>query len=331
MTMTSQTQLARPHDSNSGCTGLDGVPAGVLTCQLLPMTGFRTERVLMSISALMIVVFATGCLIAPPQHTQVRLTADQREQCLQVLRSGMGSDEFWPSMHAAEALTVSGHADEVRQYLSGRLNDKLDDQQRCGVARELVRAGDADRVSILFTILNSDDDFGHVHAAESLYKVYVPGDMHAIQDAFNNGSSDSFRLMAAATLAKSGDENAIAFIRDMLRSDNATSSRIAAWILGRVGSAEDIPGLHAELSEDHIPLERAFLEHALAALGDPTGLAALSVNLDDSDPAIRTYAAVFAGETRSVSLSQKLLGLLQDSNRDVRVRAAQALLLMSIR
>ncbi|HTN02138.1 MAG TPA: hypothetical protein VL132_09685, partial [Planctomycetaceae bacterium] len=60
---------------------------------------------------------------------------------MQVLRDGFKSDEFWPSMHAAEGLTVAGYGAEVRQALPARIPAETDDQRKCGLARELVRAG----------------------------------------------------------------------------------------------------------------------------------------------------------------------------------------------
>ena len=61
-----------------------------------------------------------------------------RGRCLAVLRAGLGSEEFWPAMHAAEALSLAGHGAEVRAAIAPRLATETDDQRRCGLARELV-------------------------------------------------------------------------------------------------------------------------------------------------------------------------------------------------
>ncbi len=73
-----------------------------------------------------------------------RLDLDEATQtrCLAVLREGLRSDEFWPAMHAAEGLSRSGFGDEVQRALEPKLSEENDDQHRCGLARELVRAGD---------------------------------------------------------------------------------------------------------------------------------------------------------------------------------------------
>ncbi|MBW3543547.1 MAG: HEAT repeat domain-containing protein, partial [Planctomycetes bacterium] len=76
-------------------------------------------------------------------------------------------------------------------------------------------------------------------------------------------------------------------------------------------------------------LTRSYFEHALASLGDAEGLAALRRNLADDDPAIRTYAATFAGDAGAVEFARDLARLLEDETLDVRVRAAQSLFVLS--
>ena len=53
---------------------------------------------------------ATGSAATPDRIT---LSDDVREKCLSVLREGLKSDEFWPSIHAAEGLTLAGRGEEV--------------------------------------------------------------------------------------------------------------------------------------------------------------------------------------------------------------------------
>src|SRR5690606_38121574 len=79
------------------------------------------------------------------------------QRCLRVLREGLKSDEFWPSMHAAEALTLAGRGNEVRAHLLPLLPQESDDQRRCGLARELVRTGARQYAAIMLDILNAAD------------------------------------------------------------------------------------------------------------------------------------------------------------------------------
>ena len=107
-----------------------------------------------------------------------------REQALAILRAGLQArDEanFWPAMHAAEGLTLAGHGCEVRKALEPWLATETDARRRCGLARELIRAGDLSKVGDLARILTSPDSYGHIHAAESLFKVGEVGDAAAIE------------------------------------------------------------------------------------------------------------------------------------------------------
>lgn len=303
------------------------ISVGWLACCVLPSRESKSNRVLSVIPAAMALAFVAMLLTSLRPSMHINLSEADRARCVKILREGLHSDEFWPSIHAAEGLTIGGHGDEVREYLEPKLTTDLDDQQKCGVARELYRAGDHDKAKIMLDILKSSNDFGHIHAAESLYKVYPIGDDSGLRHAFESAPKGSkLGLMAAGALAKAGDANAMAYLREMLQSDTLDIYQISAWILARIGSAEDIKPIRDRLEETKDPIVRAYLEHALASLGDKKGLAALNDNLKNDDAAIRTYAATFAGDARAVGVSPKLLKLLDDPNLDTRIRAAQSLL-----
>ncbi|HRX78035.1 MAG: HEAT repeat domain-containing protein [Planctomycetaceae bacterium] len=257
------------------------------------------------------------------------LSDELQARCLKVLRDGMTSDEFWPSIHAAEGLTLAGHGEEVRAYLEPKLPAEKDDQQRCGLARELVRAGDRDKAQIMLDILAGDDPHGHVHAAESLYKVDEIGDGKAMRKAAKQTENIKLHLMALAALARTGNKKAMKQLRTRLSDDDPETRKLSAWILGRIGDASDIPQIRKNIETAPDAISRAYNEHSLAALGDAEGLRALVANLQDDDPAIRTYAATFAGDTKQVSIGPKLIPLLDHENIDVRVRAAQSLMVLS--
>jgi sialidase-1 len=254
--------------------------------------------------------------------------AGVRQRAVAVLRvglSGAGADAFWPAMHAAEGLTAAGFPAEVRAALEPRLATEKDPRHRCGLARELVRAGDRARVSILAGILAGDDLRGHVHAAESLFKVGEVGDAAALQRAAGQRDNIALRLMAAAALARSGNAAELAAIRAALRGDDADGIMLAGWILGQIGDATDIEPLRARLPTAATPLAHASLEHALAIRGDAAGLEALGRNLAAADDAIRAAAADAAGEARAAAFAKQLVRLLEDPVPDVRIRAAHAL------
>ncbi|WP_166819803.1 HEAT repeat domain-containing protein [Thalassoroseus pseudoceratinae] len=269
--------------------------------------------------------------VAHPTRAEITVELDDatRAKCVNVLRTGLRSAEFWPSIHAAEALTLGGHGAEVVAFLEPMLQQPFDDQKRCGIARELVRAGQRQHAKIMLDILTGEESFGHTHAAESLYKVGELGDGEAMWLRFQQDNDQRLKLMAAAALGKSGDAAALEYVRAMLTHGNPELARTAAWIIGRIGNVTDIKRL--QTAQDKMPDEfsRCYFEHSRANLGDAEAQAALVQNLDSDDPAIRTYAATFAGEARIADAVPKLIAMLDDETLDVRVRAAQSLLVLA--
>jgi len=276
-----------------------------------------------------------GCgiatLLVQPANAadSIELTPGLRSRVVEVLRKALESDEFWPSMHAAEALTLAGHGDEVRRLLEPRVADEQDDQRRCGLARELVRAGDRSKAALMLDILAGSDSYGHTHACESLYKVFEIGDGQLIRNTLSQTDDPKCRLMAAAALARCGNAQAMALLRQSLHDEDIEVVRIASWILARIGGPVDIAAIRQGLERAEEPLARAYFEHALATLGDADGQAALARNLQHELPAVRTYAATFAGDARMTSAAGQLAKMLDDENIDVRVRAAQSLAVLS--
>lgn len=238
-------------------------------------------------------------------------------------------EDFWVTMHAAEGLTLGGYGDEVIPVLEPKLATEQDGQRLCGLARELVRAGKREHVAVLAEVLRRDDSYGHTHAAESLYKVEELGDEAVMRERFANGGDIKLRLMAAGALARKGDEKALAFIRESRDGADPEGIQISAWLLGVIGDETDIEPLRKRIADAPTPLIRAYVENALACLGDPDGLARLARNLGDEDPVIRTYAATFAGDAKAAPTQVRLEAMLDDPFPDARVRAAQTLLQLS--
>lgn len=268
--------------------------------------------------------------LAADARTTIELSPDEREHCRLILVEGLLCDEFWPSIHAAEGLSIGGYGETVRKHLEPKLLTKLDDQQRCGVSRELMRAGDRLKAGLMLSILAGKDDFGHIHAAESLYKLEEIGDGVAMRRAFEQTDNLRLRVMAAAALGRCGNPQAMAFLRaEVLSDEDPEIYKLAAWVLGRIGDASDIPLLKKHLKRCPDELTRAYFQNSLATLGDADGLKALAASLTSEDPAVRTYGATFAGDARALGLKDALWKLLDDPNADTRYRAAQSLLDLS--
>ncbi|HIA63067.1 MAG TPA: sialidase [Planctomycetes bacterium] len=292
--------------------------------------GNMWQRVLVPVA--LIACVAVG-LTRSAQSAEVaevaRLDTVTAARCLKILRGAVRSDEFWPSMHAAEALTLTGHGDEVVTLLTPLLPLEKDDQKRCGLARELVRAGQRQHVNVLLSIMAGDDAYGHVHSCESIYKVFEIGDGVALRAAIQPGNPIKKQLMAAAALGRWGHPQAMKILRGAVSSKDPDEARIAAWVLARIGDATDIPLLRKNIARFDDPLVVAYFENSMATLGDTAGLQAMAKMLQSDDSALQVYAATFAGDARAVSLAPLLLPLLEHEVLDVRVRGAQTLLVLS--
>jgi len=247
---------------------------------------------------------------------------------VRTLLQALHSDDFWPAIHAAEALTHAGHQREVLACLTGRLQREVDPQRRCGLARELVRAGDSSHLVHIIAVLACANPNGHVHACESLFKIRETGDLLLLRSAMQEKSAPLKSMMAAAALAQQGDVDALELLRHEIRRAVSELTSVVAWILGILGNEEDIPLLRLKLEQTPPASARAPIEHALALLGDSECRQALLKNLDHPETTVRAEAAVFAGEAGLSPARPKLKKLLTDKQLDVRVRAAHGLLLL---
>lgn len=287
---------------------------------------------------LMILALATPkCGIAeePGRDAVIALTPELRDRCWDTLRRGLNGiadkpETFWPAIHAAEALTLAGHGGEVVTLLAPRLAAEQDHQRRCGLAREIVRAGRREPLAILFATLADETSNGRVHAAESLYKIAEVSDGALLRAALSQTENARLQLMAAAALGRTGHSSALRTLRESLASNDREIRKIAAWVLGLVGNPSDVEPLKKLLAAESDELAKAYLVNALSCLGDADARATLGRNLSSHDSAVRTYSAEFAGYSRAVEFRPELIKLLCDDNVDVRVRAVQSLIAFSL-
>ena len=163
------------------------------------MVDGRWQRVACSLSVVCLGVLTVSSAAADDAKIYP-LSPQVRQQCISILKAGLTGDEFWPSVHAAEGLTLGGHGTEVVAAFAQRLPLEKDDQRRCGLARELVRAGQRQHTRVMLDILAGAEPHGHVHAAESLYKVHEIGDGQAMRRAWLSACR-SICCMAAARCA----------------------------------------------------------------------------------------------------------------------------------
>ena len=255
-------------------------------------------------------------------------------ECMSILRGGLASDEFWPAMHAAEALTYADAGSEVIVTLKVRLPNEQDDQRRCGLVRELYRAGDHSHLQILFDVLGNPSSKGRTHAAESLYKIGQTDDKKLLREAMNQSEIIPLQIMAAAALVKAEDPNAKDLVRQQLQSSDATARNLSAWVIGRHGDKDDAKVVKTLLQKETAATSKdemtvTFMAVSLASLGDSEGRAALVNQLSSPNPIARAMAAEFAVLSRTTEALEKLQELLKDSALDVRIRSAQSIIALS--
>jgi sialidase-1 len=291
------------------------------------IVAMRTSVLILLILAFGSANFATA---AEDRDQPLPLKPAVQEKCLAVLRAGLASDEFWPAMHAAEALTIAGKGEEVRAALRPKLPTEKDEQRRCGLVRELARTGDRTPLPIMWNILADEKSNGRVHAAESLYKVGELDDGRLMRQVFASADIPKLKMMAAAALARGGSPTAYQLLREKLHDEDFEIRKIAAWVLGLLGDERDVAPIKKILAAETDPLAKAYYVNALACLRDASGREALITNLSSTDAPIRTYSADFAGYARAIEAQPRLIEMLDDENLDVRVRSAQSLIALSL-
>ena len=256
---------------------------------------------------------------------QINHDPELRQRAIDVLRKGLATDEFWPSMHAAEGLTAAGLGSSVVYALEPRLAIEKDDQKRCGLSREIIRTGDMAPLTTMTAILRDPDTTAPVHVCESLFKVHQVGDRKTMKT--HTESEDLVEvLMAAAALARAGDAGELARIRKhLLVPNDEKTRRIAAWILGQIGGKQDWAALRIFAESAGDPLARAFAWNAVAKLGNGPARERVIANLASDDKTIRTYSAQTLGICGLPEHLPLLTKALEDESLDTRIRAAEAI------
>jgi HEAT repeat protein len=258
------------------------------------------------------------------------MTGNLHNRCLAVLREGLNGDEFWPVIYAAETLTDASYTFEVLPVLHARLENETDLRNRAGIARALIRAGERHALVELQDILLTDDTEARVLAAEALFLLRDLADVELVRSAMDSSEDGRLRLYAAAALAAARDEDTIEVIREGLASDNPALRFVGADVMTGLGNRDDdLPALLLNLDRAASDFERFYTLRALAFLGHEPARVEIAGLLAHPDPTIRSRAAYATAETWLIQETERLIALLDDPTLAVRVRAAQALLILS--
>lgn len=270
---------------------------------------------------LMAIVFVSGC------NTTKNKPFDAKQQkCITILQEGLNSDQFWPSIHAAEALATAGYKDEVKGAFTLKLISEKDDRKRCGLARELIRAGEEQYVSILVEIIQKEDEYSHVHAVESLYKTGLVGDVERLKKFELQNSDIKLKLWASAAMAKNGNEDSLKVLRTLLNDQDPLVRSLAAHVLGQLGDMAEIQ----RIKENYIllkePINRFLTFSALVYLNRQEATDNFVSFIEYDNDSIKSLAANVVAQNGLIQYESLMLKNLNSPNLDVRIRSAEAIL-----
>ena len=263
----------------------------------------------------------------PPAYL---LTANMHDKCLKVLREGLHSNEFWPSVHAAEALIDAGYGFDATPVLKARLSEEEDALYRIGLAQALVRSGERHYLTILQDVLLTDQESAREEALRGMFYLADVADVPLVQTAYNRTDQPSARLWAAGVLSRVIDAKTVDVIREGLVHEDPGVRLTAAELIPVMGSVKtDTTQLLANLGQANTDIERLYILRALALLSHTLSRQQMGSMLFNEDPTIRSKAVYAAAEAWLLDRNDQIFSLLDDPSLAVRVRAAQASLILT--
>ena len=251
---------------------------------------------------------------------------DIKQECIAILKDGNKSDKFSISMHASEALSTAGYQDLVRTNLLPKLALEKDGRKRCILARELFRAGDSSAINILEAILQEQDTYAHIHAIESFYKIGQVSSSDVLEHDMEQNQDIKLKTWACAPLARQGRKDALGILRNLVYNQDELSKSLSGYFLGQLGNKTEIEQIRRNYRNSKEPIYAFFNISALIYLGEEDIYSEFEKFLQHDDATIRALAANTIAETRLEKYNHLLLKNLEDTNLDVRVRSADAIL-----
>jgi HEAT repeat protein len=147
-------------------------------------------------------------------------------------------------------------------------------------------------------------------------------------------SDDKARLQAAESIAMMGDEEIYRKLWTLLISKYADDRAIGIRAMGKLGTTDAVNAIVTMLM-DEVPEVRLFAAVELARFGDPSGVDEITDYLESNRQRIRdtnmadVVAGMAIGYLGSDDLVEFLPGLLGSNEKQVRLSAAQSVMLLS--
>jgi len=263
------------------------------------------------------------------------------KKALSLLRSSLQREDRWIKVHAAESLLFLGYSKGIRQAFEFELSSKgAEPKYRIGIWRVLAQAAPdaAEReqwMSKMRAAFLDPAGPDRLHAAEALAKLgYRVQDREA--DAFKLISEISDDRLAANTrwiLANSGELDCQLSLADLLESKEAAARFNTAYALRHLShlSAPAEEKLHAALSKEPANSNgRIYMISAVLVHTPPNQQkqikAELLSHVKTGDQAVKYEICAALAKVGWKEDLLVLCSLLDDTNSDVRVGAASAVL-----
>jgi SSS family solute:Na+ symporter len=266
-----------------------------------------------------------------------------RQRALSVLRTAMEAEDRWIKVHAAEALLSLGYPRGVARTFEKELASKGGEPQyRIGIWRVLAQAAPSDRqrepwMTKILAAVRDPRGPDRLHGAETLGKLgYRAGEMEA--DAFEAIARSGPGPLAANArwvLANSGRPDGDIQLAELLASDDAGTRATAAYAIRHLPklSAAAWEKLAAAVRKEpggdvdivRVSLVSAAFVHAPVDQKARFKTDLLKYARTGTNDAKYEACAALATQGRNDDLPL-LTGLLDDTNADVRVGAAHAIL-----
>ena len=307
----------------------------------------------------------TGCeksVSIKPSGTNVH---NLRQQALEIVRTGLKDESGLIRSHAIEIVSTSNTKElmpTVAVLLSDqsiavrfaaavavgdtayspaagavkRLLDEPNENTKMASAYALVKFGGEEYGNFIRSLLKSNDQTVRANAALLLGKIGDKSDTallyQTLQDPY---SFDKVKIQAIESIARLGDRNIYrGKLWALLISKQADDRVMGIRAMGALGSTEAKNAITTMLDDDVLEVRLCAAEE-LGKLGDTTGdseiLSYFAENLPNLDKTsmANTIATMAIGQIGGPSLTRFLPKLLQSKSKEVRLSAAQSVLLLT--
>jgi HEAT repeat protein len=239
---------------------------------------------------------------------------------------GCGGDERATNESTSRIQSIGdkeGATEDEILFLLDRLENG-NAEERTGAAWALGRSGGPDVLEPLSRAAQRDSDmYVRVNAIKALAR--FPDDA-ARNVLVQQLAADKEEIQAEALKALGDERHASehAAVGALCRSESAAIRSIAADTLARMGDAEALAYLEP-MTDDPDKDVRNMVAFAMGKLGDDTTIAVLTPMLQDEEWEVRANAAQALGMIGHPSARPALEGVLEDSSNQVRFAAQKAL------